>query len=280
MAAPVQRCLSMRLAKFLAHAGVASRRSAEGLVADGRVTVGGEVVRDPARDVDETSGVALDGRPVEPEPLEVHALNKPAGVVSTARDTHGRPTVVELVRSRRRLYPVGRLDADSTGLILLTNDGELAERLTHPRYGVEKVYRARVQPASVAPAALRALREGVELEEGRTAPARVRRLRHGVLEIAIREGRKRQVRRMCEAVGHRVVALERVAFGPLGLGALEPGRSRRLKLSEIERLRRAAEPARGRRAGRRAGGRGGGRSQRAAEPARKGPGVVRRRRSR
>src|ERR671935_1544700 len=134
----------MRLAKFLAHAGVASRRAAEGLIGDGRVTVGGEVVTNPATDVDGDSDVAVDGRPVEPEPREVHALNKPAGVVSTARDTHGRPTVIELVRSRRRLYPVGRLDADSTGLILLTNDGELAERLTHPRYTVERVYRVRL----------------------------------------------------------------------------------------------------------------------------------------
>src|SRR5829696_1222624 len=137
----------MRLAKFLAHAGVASRRGAEGIVAEGRVTVDGEVVTDPARDVDETSGVALDGRRIAPEPHEVHALNKPAGVVSTARDTHGRPTVVQLVRSPRRLYPVGRLDADTTGLILLTNDGDLADRLTHPRYGVKKVYRARAQRA-------------------------------------------------------------------------------------------------------------------------------------
>jgi 23S rRNA pseudouridine2605 synthase len=230
----------VRLAKYLAHAGVASRRAAEQLIAAGRVSVGGEPVRDPARDVDESSRVAVDGRPVAPEPREVHALNKPAGVVSTARDTHGRPTVVELVRSRRRLYPVGRLDADSTGLILLTNDGELAERLTHPRYGVEKVYRARVQPARVSQRALEALRRGVELEDGKTAPARVRQPRPGVLEITIREGRKRQVRRMCEAVGHRVVELRRVAFGPLGLRGLEPGQSRRLSRAEVERLRRAA----------------------------------------
>src|ERR687897_894181 len=174
----------MRLAKFLAHAGVASRRASEGIVAEGRVTVDGEVFTDPARDVDETSGVALDGRRVEPEPHEVHALNKPAGVVSTARDTHGRPTVVQLVRSRRRLYPVGRLDADSTGLILLTNDGELAERLTHPRYGVKKVYRARVQPARLSPRALAELRRGVELEDGRTAPAQVRQQSAGGVEIA------------------------------------------------------------------------------------------------
>ena len=234
----------MRLGKFLAHAGVASRRAAEGIVADGRVTVDGAVVTDPARDVDESTHVALDGRRVEPEPHEVHALNKPAGVVSTARDTHGRPTVVQLVRSRRRLYPVGRLDADTTGLILLTNDGELAERLTHPRFGVKKVYRARIRPGRVAPEALRALREGVELEDGRTAPAQVRQQGAGAVEITIREGKKRQVRRMLEAVGHRVIELERVAFGPLGLRGLEPGKSRRLTKAEVERLRRVTERGR------------------------------------
>ena len=232
----------MRLVKYLAHCGVASRRAAERLIAEGRVTVAGEVVRDPARDVGEDDRVALDGRVVRPEPREVWAVNKPAGVVSTARDTHGRPTVVELVPSSRRLYPVGRLDAETTGLILLTNDGELAERLTHPRYGVERTYRARVEPAPVPEAGLRALREGVELEDGRTAPAGVRQTRPPVLEITIREGRKRQVRRMCEAVGHRVVALERVSFGPLRLGRLEPGAARRLTAQEVERLRRAAGP--------------------------------------
>src|SRR5918995_1042870 len=234
----------MRLAKFLAHAGVASRRTAEGIVADGRVTVDGEVVADPARNVDEKHRVEVDGRRVESEPREVHALNKPAGVVSTARDTHGRPTVVGLVRSRRRLYPVGRLDAETTGLILLTNDGELADRLTHPRYGVKKVYRARVQPARLSPRALRALEEGVELDDGRTAPARARQPATGVVEITIREGKKRQVRRMLEAVRPRGVELERVAFGPLGLRGLEPGKSRRLTKGEIERLRRATEPRR------------------------------------
>ena len=144
--------------------------------------------------------------------------------MSTASDTHGRRTVVDLVDSERRLYPVGRLDADTTGLILLTNDGELANRLTHPRYEVEKTYRARVEPAPVPEPALRRLREGVELEEGTTSPARVRQVEPGVLEIAIHEGRKRQVRRMCEAVGHRVRSLERVAFGPLRLGGLASGR--------------------------------------------------------
>ena len=234
----------MRLAKFLAHAGVASRRAAEGIVADGRVTVDGETVTDPARDVDESKAVAVDGRPVQAEPREVYALNKPAGVVSTARDTHGRPTVVQLVRSRRRLYPVGRLDADTTGLILLTNDGDLAERLTHPRYGVKKVYRARVQPGRLSPRALEALKKGVELEDGCTAPAQVRQPATGVVELTIREGRKRQVRRMIEAVGHRVVELERVAFGPLGLRGLEPGQSRRLTQREVERLRKTAEGGR------------------------------------
>jgi 23S rRNA pseudouridine2605 synthase len=234
----------VRLAKYLAHSGVASRRAAERLVAEGRVSVGGETVTDPARDVDEQSAVAVDGKAVTPEPLEVHALNKPAGVVSTARDTHGRPTVVGLVRSHRRLYPVGRLDADSTGLILLTNDGELADRLTHPRYGVEKVYRARITPGRLAPRALRALRAGVDLDDGRTAPARVRQVRSGVVEVTLREGRKRQVRRMLEAVGHRVTELERVAFGPLGLRGLASGESRRLGRREVERLRRATGPAR------------------------------------
>ena len=230
----------MRLAKYLAHSGVASRRAAEDLVAAGRVTVGGEPAHDPALDVDEGSAVAVDGRPVAPEPREVHVLNKPAGVVSTASDTHGRPTVTQLVPSTRRLYPVGRLDADTTGLILLTNDGELAERLTHPRYEVEKVYRAHVSPSPVPEEKLRRLRQGVELEDGPTAPARARQLRPGVVELAITEGRNRQVRRMCEAVGHRVTALERVAFGPLRLGGLPSGASRRLAEPEVERLRRAA----------------------------------------
>ena len=228
----------MRLVKYLAHSGVASRRAAERLIADGRVTVAGAVVTDPARDVD--SDVAVDGTPVAPEPREMWALNKPAGVVSTARDTHGRRTVTSLVPSERRLYPVGRLDADTTGLILLTNDGELANSLTHPRYEVPKTYVARVEPAPVGERALRELRAGVELDDGRTSPARVRQVKPGVLEIQISEGRKRQVRRMCEAVGHRVVALERVAFGPLRLGDMAPGEHRRLSAAEIERLRKAA----------------------------------------
>ena len=231
----------MRLARYLAHAGVASRRASEKLIAEGRVRVAGVVVTDPARDVDEGSGVELDGSPVAPEPREVWIVNKPAGVVSTASDTHGRPIVTDIPDSERRLYPVGRLDADTTGLMLLTNDGELANRLTHPRYGVRRVYRARVAPAPVSEPALRKLRDGVELEDGRTSRAGVRQLEGGLLELTLGEGRKRQVRRMCEAVGHPVETLERVAFGPLRLGDLAPGEARRLSAAEVERLRKTAE---------------------------------------
>jgi 23S rRNA pseudouridine2605 synthase len=232
----------MRLAKYLAHAGVASRRAAEEIVRAGRVTVDGEVVDDPARDVDETRAVTVDGRRVAgAEERVVWLVHKPRGVVSTARDTHGRRTVVDLVDAGgARLYPVGRLDADSSGLILLTNDGDLANALTHPRYEVPKTYRVRVARAPVSDRAVRRLREGVQLEDGMTAPARVRRAGPDVLEITIHEGRNRQVRRMCEAVGHRVVALERIAFGPLRLGDLPPGAARRLTGSEFDRLRRPA----------------------------------------
>ena len=201
--------------------------------------VGGEVVTDPARDVDETSGVIVDGERVAPERVEVHMLNKPEGVVSTASDTHGRPTVVALVPSGKRLYPVGRLDADTTGLILLTNDGALANKLTHPRYEVAKTYLANVG-RSVPEHALRRLREGVELDDGVSAPAKVRQVEAGLLELTIHEGRKHQVKRMCEAVGYPVKELTRIAFGPLRLGDLGPGKHRRLTAAEIERLRSSA----------------------------------------
>jgi 23S rRNA pseudouridine2605 synthase len=162
------------------------------------------------------------------------------GVVSTARDTHGRPTVVSLVPDGGlRLYPVGRLDTDSSGLILVTNDGELANRLTHPRYEVPKTYRVRVAPSPIGDAALRRLRAGVTLDDGPTAPARARRLGADRLEITIHEGRNRQVRRMCEAVGHRALELERVAFGPLRLGSLASGEHRLLDAREVDGLRGA-----------------------------------------
>jgi 23S rRNA pseudouridine2605 synthase len=236
----------MRLAKFLAHAGVASRRGAEEIIRSGRVTIADKIVTDPARDVDADSGVAVDGRYLEgPEERMVFVLNKPAGVLSTAADTHGRRTVVDLVPSRgARLYPVGRLDADSTGPILVTNDGDLAQRLTHPSFEVPRTYRATVRPVPVPEHALRTLREGVELDDGRTAPAKVRQVRPGVLELTIHEGRNHQIKRMCEAVGHRVNTLQRVRFGPLRLDDLPAGAHRRLRASEVEGLRKArAAPA-------------------------------------
>ena len=231
----------MRLAKHLAHAGVASRRAAERLIAQGRVTVAGEVVRDPARDVDGTVEVTVDGERVATSDQHVvYAVNKPAGVVSTARDPGGRPTVVDMVRGPGRLYPVGRLDAPTTGLILLTDDGDLAYRLTHPSFEVSKTYVAVVRGAPVSERALRQLREGIELEDGLTAPASARRLAPDTIELTIHEGRKRQVRRMCEAIGHPAESLRRVAFGPLRLGELPLGAHRRLTLAEVERLRQAS----------------------------------------
>jgi 23S rRNA pseudouridine2605 synthase len=229
----------MRLVKHLAHAGVASRRAAESLIAEGRVRVDGETVRDPARDVGEDNRILVDGRAVSGlEPRVTYAVHKPVGVVSTAQDTHGRPTVVGLLPEEGlRLYPVGRLDADSSGLILLTNDGELANRLTHPRFEVPKSYRARLAGKPIDEAALRRLREGIELEDGRTAPAEARRLGEHELELTIHEGRNRQVRRMCSAVGREVLELRRVRFGPLRLDRLAAGEYRRLEQSELDLLR-------------------------------------------
>jgi 23S rRNA pseudouridine2605 synthase len=217
---------------------VASRRKAEVIVAAGRVTVGGEVVTDPALDVGEGDEVRVDGAPVGEEAREAWAVNKPAGVVSTAREPGSRRAVVELVPSEARLYPVGRLDADSTGLLLLTNDGELANRLTHPRYEVPKSYRALLRrPPSDAE--LRRLAAGVELEDGVTAPAEVERLGEREIGIVLREGRNRQVRRMAEAVGNEVVGLRRVSFGPVELGDLAEGEARRLSDDELTALRAA-----------------------------------------
>jgi len=236
----------MRLAKHLAHAGVASRRAAEAMIAEGRVTVDGETVTDPARGVTGAEAITVDGAALGGPPRRVvYAVHKPAGVVSTAHDTHGRPTVVELVpEAGTRLYPVGRLDADTTGLILLTDDGELAHRLTHPSFEVPRTYHAKVRHAPVREEALQRLRDGIELEDGKTSPARVKRLAADRIELTIHEGRKRQVRRMCEAVGHPVIALERVRFGPLWLGKLEEGQHRRLTAPEIEKLRKPFPPAR------------------------------------
>jgi 23S rRNA pseudouridine2605 synthase len=225
----------MRLAKFLAHGGVASRRKAEEIIAKGLVSVGGEVVTDPARDVNAGDDVRVNGEPVSAEATEVWAVNKPAGVVSTAREPGARPAVVELVDSPARLYPVGRLDADSTGLLLLTNDGELANRLTHPRYEVAKAYRTRLRDP-LRDAELQRLRSGVELDDGPTAPAEVSRRGPREIEIVLHEGRNRQVRRMLEAVGNRVVSLRRIRFGSLALGDLREGAARPLEPEEIARL--------------------------------------------
>jgi 23S rRNA pseudouridine2605 synthase len=229
----------MRLVKYLAHAGVASRRAAEKLVAAGRVSVDGEVVVDPARAVEDASRVRVDGHELEgPERRVTFAVHKPVGVVSTARDTHGRPTVLDLVSAPGvRLYPVGRLDSDSSGLILLTNDGELANRLTHPSFQVPKTYRATLGGGPIGEHALGRLRDGVQLDDGPTAPAQVRRVDGQEIELTIHEGRNRQVRRMCEAVGHPVLALRRVGFGPLGLEGLGEGEHRRLSEHELGRLR-------------------------------------------
>jgi 23S rRNA pseudouridine2605 synthase len=232
----------MRLNAWLARAGVASRRKADDLIKAGRVTVNG-APGELNTVVQPTDDVSLDGRPLATQELAYVLLHKPAKTVTTASDPQGRRTVVDLVDHPSRVVPVGRLDADTTGLLLLTNDGELAHRLTHPSFEVPKTYRALVERPPVGEPALRALREGVELDDGLTAPARVRRLAPDALELTIHEGRKRQVRRMCAAVGHPVRTLERVRFGSLELGDLAPGAHRRLAAAEVERLREAAGSA-------------------------------------
>ena len=226
----------MRLNAYLARAGVASRRRSDELIRTGRVRVNGEpgelntVVG--ARDV-----VEVDGERVSAQPLVYVLLHKPAGVVTTASDPHGRPTVVGLVEHEARVVPVGRLDADTTGALLLTNDGALAHRLAHPRYGVPKVYEAEVEGTPAA-AALATLREGIALEDGRTAPAEARLLAPGLVELVLHEGRKHQVKRMLEAVGHPVRRLHRSRYAGLDLDGLEPGTWRELTREEVTALRR------------------------------------------
>ena len=231
----------MRLARFLAHAGVASRRASERIIESGRVKVDGELVTDPARDVGPADRITVDGWAIEAEPREVWLVNKPAGVVSTAREPGRRRAVTDLVDSKARLYPVGRLDADSTGLLLLTNDGDLANRLTHPRYGVPKTYRAHLRRPP-ADRDLRRLAAGVTLDDGHTAPARVRRCGEREIEITLREGRNRQVRRMAQAVENEVTALQRIRLGSLELGDLGEGRARRLSEEEIAALWEDSRP--------------------------------------
>ena len=229
----------MRLNAYLARSGIASRRRADELIRDGRVRVNGErgelntVIG--ARDV-----VEVDGQRVERQPLAYVLLNKPTGVVTTASDPQGRPTVVDLVEHEVRVVPVGRLDVDTSGALLLTNDGGLAHRLAHPRYGVPKVYDVDVE-GSPSPDELDALRKGVKLEDGVTAPADVRIVRRGSrlsrLELTLHEGRNRQVRRMCEAVGHPVLSLHRRRYARLRLVGLDPGEWRELTAEEVAGLR-------------------------------------------
>lgn len=227
----------MRLAKYIAHAGVASRRASEQLIFDGRVSVDGKVVADPARDVDDGNEITVDGERVAVEATVVYAVNKPLGVISTASDPEGRKTVVDLVGSEKRLYPVGRLDANSHGLMLVTNDGELANQLSHPRYGVPKTYRVTLRRGSpVSRGELDQLARGIELEDGLTARAEVTKTGTREFEIVISEGRNHQVRRMCEAIGRDVGELQRVQFGPLKLGRLKLGTVRRLSPEEVDQL--------------------------------------------
>jgi 23S rRNA pseudouridine2605 synthase len=241
-----------RLQKVLARAGLGSRRACEELIAAGRVTVDGEVA-DLGRRVDaEQARIEVDGVPVVTRAGLVHyLLNKPVHTVSTASDPEGRPTVVELVPAEPRVFPVGRLDWDTEGLLVLTNDGDLTQLLTHPSHGVEKEYLAEVDGVP-SRGALRSLREGVELDDGVTAPAEVRLVQsrgdHAAIELVIHEGRNRQVRRMCEAVGHPVRRLVRTRIGTLTDRSLGPGEWRALRPDEVRGLYAAAGPSeRGRR---------------------------------
>jgi 23S rRNA pseudouridine2605 synthase len=229
-----------KLQKVLARAGVASRRAVELLVMEGRVRVNGEVATVGQRVDVATDVLEVDGALVSADPDLVHyLLHKPAGVVTTASDPHGRPTVVDLVPSEPRVFPVGRLDADTEGLLLLTNDGELTHRITHPSHGVEKEYLAEVE-GTPSRGALRRLREGVELDDGPTAPATAALVAPNVVRLVIHEGRNRQVRRMCEAIGHPVQRLVRTRIGPITDTVLKAGEWRRLAPDEVAALARAA----------------------------------------
>ncbi|PIE32449.1 MAG: MFS transporter [Ilumatobacter coccineus] len=234
-----------RLQKVLAAAGWGSRRSCEQLISEQRVTVNGEIAVLGRRVLPDTDLIEVDGAPVGARPgLVYYLLNKPAGVITTAKDTHGRPTVIDLVPSTPRVFPVGRLDADTEGLLLLTNDGDIAHRITHPSHGVPKEYLAHVQ-GRLSAGDLRRLREGIELDDGTTAPAEASQPSPGVVRLTIHEGRNRQVRRMCDAIGHPVRRLVRVRIGPLSDRSLRPGDWRELSTAERRALAEAvATPSR------------------------------------
>jgi 23S rRNA pseudouridine2605 synthase len=231
-----------RLQKVLAALGYGSRRTCEGLIADGRVKVNGAVAVLGRRVEVERDAVEVDGRQVSVKPgLVYYMLNKPLGVVSTASDPQGRPTVVSMVPDEPRVFPVGRLDIDTEGLLLLTNDGELTHRLTHPSFGIDKEYLVHVD-GDLSPAALRQLRRGVDLDDGLTAPATAAQIAPGLIRLVIHEGRNRQVRRMCEAIGHPVQRLVRVRVGPLRDTSLGPGSWRSLTAREVRDLHAAVDP--------------------------------------
>lgn len=228
-----------RLQKVLAQRGWGSRRACEEIIADGRVTVNGEIAILGRRVDVAVDRIEIDGAPVGVRPdLVYYLLNKPVDVISTAIDTHDRETVVDLVPAEPRVYPVGRLDGDSEGLLLITNDGELTNRITHPRFGLEKEYLVHVDisSADVSDAAIHRLRTGIELDDGMTAPAEVSRLQEGVLRMVIHEGKNRQIRRMCEAVGYPVIRLVRTRIGPIMDKKLPPGQWRHLTQEEVKRL--------------------------------------------
>ena len=236
--------IAVRLSRYLAQAGVASRRGSETVILAGRVKVNGAVIRELGTKVQPGDRVELDGKNVHAQQREILALHKPAGIVSTMRDPQGRRTVADLLRELRgpsasRLVPVGRLDYDTSGVMLVTNDGDLAYALTHPRFGVEKIYRATVR-GRLEPDAVRRLQDGILLEGRRTSPARLRvvavQANRSVVDLTLHEGRYRQVRRMFEAMGHAVVSLQRLRFGPVKLGALRPGRLRELSPAERKAL--------------------------------------------
>lgn len=244
MAERPRLAFALRLQRYLAQAGIASRRASESLIIAGRVAINGKVVRELGTRVEPGDRVELDGRHVRPQRREIVVLHKPVGVVTTMRDPEGRKTVADLLRELRppaapRLVPVGRLDYDTSGLLLLTNDGDLAFALTHPRFGVEKVYRVTLR-GRLAPEDVRRVQSGIVLEGRRTAAARLHVVAtaadRSVADLTLHEGRHRQVRRMFEAVGHQVIALQRRRFGPIGLGGLAPGKLRTLDPRERKAL--------------------------------------------
>lgn len=233
-----------RLQKILARAGVASRRESEKMILDGRVSVDGEVVRELGRKFSPDAKILVDGREIESESKVYFILNKPRGYLSTAKDDRGRKIILDLfpekLRESYRMFPVGRLDLDSEGILLVTNDGNLMQRLTHPKFHVEKTYRAKIS-GQLDLKKISMLERGIELDDGKTAPARIKKLPNGFVEITIHEGRNRQIRRMLAAVGCEVESLERISFAGLTIAGIARGEFRALSSFELDELFRIAE---------------------------------------